>query len=129
MEKLREGRLITFVVVSDAFRLSGPALMAASIVHERDPALLAAPARGRTRSKGAGLTGALTGRFTEHHHALLLTQALQQTDAVIADIAAGRRADDPCRERHRNEPVPHPGAPELMGASHPESASPPAASS
>src|SRR5688500_9912325 len=87
VEKLLEDALIKLsVVVSDAFGVSGRAMMAALIAGERDPAVLAALARGSMRSKTARLTEALTGRFTEHH-AFLLTQMLQRVDAVTADIA------------------------------------------
>ena len=87
VEKLLEDALIKLsVVVSDAFGVSGRAMMAALIAGERDPAVLAGLARGSMRSKTARLTEALTGRFTEHH-AFLLTQMLQRVDAVTADIA------------------------------------------
>src|SRR5215212_6673596 len=90
VEKLLEDALIKLsVVVSDAFGVSGRAMLAALIAGERDPVVLAALAHGRMRSKTARLTEALTGRFTEHH-AFLLTQMLQRVDAVTADIA-------PCR--------------------------------
>jgi|tagenome__1003787_1003787.scaffolds.fasta_scaffold20247455_2 hypothetical protein len=49
--------------------------MAALIVGERDPAVLAEPARGSLRSKAARLNEALSGRFSEQH-AFLLTQML-----------------------------------------------------
>src|SRR5215213_2113956 len=60
--------------------------MAALIVGERDPAVLANLARGSLRSKTGRLTEALTGKFTDHH-AFLLTQMLQRVDAATADIA------------------------------------------
>ncbi len=60
--------------------------MAALIAGERDPAVLAALARGSMRSKTARLTEALTGRFTEHH-VFLLTQMLHRIDGITADIA------------------------------------------
>src|SRR3954449_7879681 len=74
------------VVVSDAFGVSGRAIMAALIAGERDPGVLAGLARGSLRAKTARLTEALTGRFTEHH-AFLLTQMLHRIDAISADIA------------------------------------------
>jgi transposase len=87
VEKLLEDALIKLsVVASDPFGASGRAMMAALIAGERDPAVLAALARGILRAKTARLTEALTGRFTEHH-AFLLTQMLQRVDAVTADIA------------------------------------------
>jgi transposase len=87
VEKLLEDALIKLsVVVSDPFGVSGRAMLAALIAGERDPAVLAALARGSMRSKTARLTEALTGRFTEHH-AFLLTQMLQRVDAITADIA------------------------------------------
>ncbi|MGZ6869832.1 MAG: IS110 family RNA-guided transposase [Frankiaceae bacterium] len=87
VEKLLEDALIKLsVVVSDAFGVSGRAIMAALIAGERDPAVLAELARGRLRSKTDRLTEALTGRFTEHH-AFLLTQMLHRIDGISADIA------------------------------------------
>ena len=87
VEKLLEDALIKLsVVVSDAFGASGRAMMAALIAGERNPAVLAALARGSLRSKTARLTEALTGRFSEHH-AFLLTQMLARVDGVTADIA------------------------------------------
>jgi transposase len=87
VEKLLEDALIKLsAVVSDLFGVSGRAMMAALIAGERDPAVLAALARGSMRSKTARLTEALTGRFTEHH-AFLLTQMLHRVDAISADIA------------------------------------------
>ncbi len=87
VEKLLEDALIKLsVVVSDAFGVSGRAMMAALIAGERDPAVLAELARGSMRSKTVRLTEALTGRFTEHH-AFLLTQMLRRVDAITADIA------------------------------------------
>src|SRR4051812_19157232 len=49
------------VVVSDPFGVSGRAMMAALIAGERDPAVLAALARGSLRAKTGRLTEALTG--------------------------------------------------------------------
>jgi transposase len=87
VEKLLEDALIKLsAVVSDLFGVSGRAMIAALIAGERDPAALAALARGSMRSKTARLTEALTGRFTEHH-AFLLTQMLHRIDAISADIA------------------------------------------
>jgi len=87
VEKLLEDALIKLTaVVSDPFGVSGRAMMAALIAGERDPAVLAALARGSLRTKTARLTEALTGRFTDHH-AFLLTQMRQRVDAVTADIA------------------------------------------
>src|SRR3712207_4140240 len=87
VEKLLEDALIKLTaVVSDPFGVSARAMMAALTAGERDPAGLAALARGSLRSKSARLTEALTGRFTEHH-AFLLTQMLQRVDAATSDIA------------------------------------------
>jgi transposase len=86
VEKLLEDALIKLsVVASDAFGVSGRAIMAALIAGERDPATLAGLARGRLRAKTDRLTEALTGRFTEHH-AFLLTQMLQRIDGLSADL-------------------------------------------
>ncbi len=87
VEKLLEDALIKLsVVVSDAFGVSGRAMMAALIAGERIRRCSPTLARGRLRSKTARLTEALTGRFTDHH-AFLLSQMLQRVDAVTADIA------------------------------------------
>jgi transposase len=87
VEKLLEDALIKLsVVASDAFGVSGRAIMAALIAGERDPVVLAGLARGRLRSKSDRLTDALTGRFTEHH-AFLLAQMLHRIDGMTADIA------------------------------------------
>jgi hypothetical protein len=87
VEKLLEDALIKLsVVVSDAFGVSGRAMMAALIAGQRDPAVLAGLARGSLRSKTARVTEALTGRFTDHH-AFLFTQMLQRIDGISADIA------------------------------------------
>jgi len=87
VDKLLEDALIKLsVVVSDPFGVSGRAIMAALIAGERDPAVLAEPARGRLRAKTDRLIEALTGRFTEHH-AFLLSQMLARIDGISADIA------------------------------------------
>jgi transposase len=54
-------------VASDTFGVSGRAMLEALVAGERDPAVLAALARGVLRNKTADLKLALTGRFTAHH--------------------------------------------------------------
>src|SRR5665811_1272311 len=47
--------------------VSSRAMLSALIAGERDPAVLAEPAKGRLRVKNPALIEALTGRFDEHH--------------------------------------------------------------
>jgi hypothetical protein len=62
VEKLLEDALIKLsVVVSDPFKVSGRAMMAALIAGQRDPGVLADLARGTLRSTTARLREALTG--------------------------------------------------------------------
>ena len=86
--------------------LSTRDMIEALIRGERDPHVLAEPARGRMRSKRAALLQALTGQFDDHH-AELARMLLDQIDAlndqintlttrieaVIAAIPAARAAD------------------------------------
>src|SRR3954451_11073094 len=87
LEKLREDAQIKpSVVASDMFGVSGRAILAALIAGQRDPRVLAEPARGRLRSKIGQLREALTGHFADHH-ALLSAKMLERIDALTADIA------------------------------------------
>ena len=88
VEKLLEDAGIKVsVVASDIFGVSGRAMMAALIVGERDPKVLAQLARGAMRTKIARLEEAFNGHFDEHH-CFLLTQMLARIDGINADIAA-----------------------------------------
>ena len=73
------------VFVSDIFGVSGRAMLNALIDGERDPAVLAAFARGRMRPKIPALIDALTGYFHQHH-AFLCRRMLARIDAVNAVI-------------------------------------------
>ena len=75
------------VVASDINGVSSRAILAAMIDGQRDPFSLAELARGRLRAKHDELTGALTGRFTEHH-AFRLRQLLAQVDQCQASADA-----------------------------------------
>ncbi len=86
-EKLLEDACIKLsVVASDIFGVSGRAMMAALIVGERDPKVLAQLARTRMRAKISQLQEAFVGHFTDHH-AFLLAKMLTRVDALAADIA------------------------------------------
>jgi transposase len=73
-------------VASDVLGVSGRAMLAALIVGERDPDVLAELAKGRLRRKLPALRQALRGRFTEHH-ALLIGLCLQHTTHLEGAIA------------------------------------------
>ncbi len=89
VEKLLEDAGVKLsVVASDIFGVSGRAMLAALIVGERDPGVLADLARARMRAKiklleeaFAGLPG---GGFGEHHR-FLLERLLGRIDAIDAD--------------------------------------------
>jgi hypothetical protein len=57
-------------------------MIAALINGERDPQVLAEPAKGRLPVKRAALVEALTGRFDEHHAELadMLLDQIERTD-------------------------------------------------
>ena len=91
LEKLLEDAGIKLSsVASDITGVSGRAMLAALIVGERDPALLADLAKRRMRSKIPELTEALTGRFGEHHAFLarLHLELIDQHTAVIEGLTA-----------------------------------------
>lgn len=73
-------------VASKLTTLSARAMVEALIAGERDPAVLAALARGRMRSKIPELTLACTGRFG-NQHALMCTLHLEHIDH-LADMIA-----------------------------------------
>jgi transposase len=88
VEKLLEDACIKLsVVASDIFGVSGRAMMAALIAGERDPTVLAQPARRRLRTKITRLEDAFNGHFDEHHR-FLLARMLGRIDSIDADIAA-----------------------------------------
>jgi transposase len=66
-------------VASDVLGASGRAMLAAMIGGGDDPAVLAAPAKGRLRDKAPELAQALRGFATDHHRFLLRT-LLRQVD-------------------------------------------------
>ncbi len=72
-------------VASRTLSVSGRDMLDALVAGERDPAVLAAFARGRMRSKIDQLTEALQGRFDEHH-ALIIGQMLARIDHADATI-------------------------------------------
>lgn len=72
-------------VASDTLGVSGRAMLEAIVQGQSDPAVLASYARGRLKSKTAGLKEALLGRVTAHHRFLLelLLDDLDGTEALI----------------------------------------------
>ena len=87
VEKLLEDALIKLsVVLSDAFGVSGRAMLDALVAGERDPKRLAQLARTRLRAKLGPLAEAFTGFFTDQH-AFLLGKMLGRVDALDADLA------------------------------------------
>jgi transposase len=87
VEKLLEDSQIKLsVVASDIFGVSGRDMMAALIVGERNPQVLAQKARGSMRRKIPQLEEAFTGYFTDHHR-FLLAKMLTRIDALDVDIA------------------------------------------
>jgi transposase len=72
-------------VASDITGVSGRLMLQALIEGQHDPAVLADLARGRMRSNIPELTGALTGRFSDHHR-FMAELYLHRIDAHTADI-------------------------------------------
>jgi transposase len=88
LEKLLEDACIKLSsVASDITGVSGRLMLQALIKGQNDPAVLADLAHGRMRSKIPELTGALTGRFSEHHR-YMAELYLHRIDAHTADIDA-----------------------------------------
>lgn len=86
LEKLLEDAGIKLsAVVSDLLGVSGRAMLQALIEGQRDPQVLADPAKRRMRSKIPELAQALTGRFREHH-AFLTRLYLDQYDHLSAAV-------------------------------------------
>jgi transposase len=87
VEKLLEDAQIKLsVVASDIFGVSGRAMLAALVAGERDPKVLAQPARTRLRAKLDPLVEAFTGFFTDQH-GFLLAKMLARVDQLDADLA------------------------------------------
>ena len=85
-------------VASDAFGVSGRAMLAALVGGERDPVVLAGLARGVLRTKTEELRLALAGRFTAHHGQLVALHLarIDHLDQMLAQVrqAIGRGAQD-----------------------------------
>jgi transposase len=103
LEKLLEDALIKVsAVASKLTTLSARDMIEALIAGERDPAVLAALARGRMKAKHDALAEALTGMFDDHHGELarmlldqigfLDTRISQLTTAIGEQLAAIRAA-------------------------------------
>jgi len=104
LEKLLEDAGIKLSsVASDICGVSGRAMLAALIVGQRDPAVLADLAKRRMRSKIPELTEALTGRFSEHHgflvrlhldlidsHTRAIDELTERIEVVIEPFRAAR---------------------------------------
>jgi transposase len=88
-EKLLEDAQIKLTsVISDAFGVSGRAMLDALIAGRRDARELAQLARGSMKAKHDTLVEALTGNFTDHHGYLLkvFLDAIDHLTAQIADL-------------------------------------------
>ncbi len=77
-------------VASDVLGVSGRAMLGALVDGTRDPAVLAALARGTLRKKIPALREALRGRFSPHHALLVGTMLakLEFLDEALAQLAA-----------------------------------------
>jgi transposase len=81
-------------VASDVLGVSGRAMLAALVAGERDPEVLAEPAKGVLRKKLPELQRALWGRFSDHH-ALLVSLCLDHINHLEAAIATlDQRVDE-----------------------------------
>jgi transposase len=74
-------------VATDVLGVSGRAMLEALVAGTHDPAVLAALAKGRLRTKLPALREALTGRFRTDHHGLLVAQILAHIDYLDEAIA------------------------------------------
>src|SRR5215218_342062 len=74
-------------VATDIIGASGRAMLEALVAGTHDPALLAALAKGRLRTKLPALREALAGRFRTDHHGLLVAQILAHIDYLDEAIA------------------------------------------
>lgn len=96
-------------VASDAFGVSGRAMLAALAAGERDPLVLADLARGVLRHKISELRLALAGRFTDHHGDLVglhLTR-IDHLDQMLTQVSdrIGRIGDERGGGDERSRPV------------------------
>jgi transposase len=75
-------------VASDLLGVSGRAMLAALVVGERDPQVLAELAKGKLRNKIPALRQALHGRFRDHHATLirLCLDHLAHLEGAIAEL-------------------------------------------
>ncbi len=74
-------------MATDVIGVSGRAMLEALVAGSHDPAVLAALAKGRLRSKLPALRAALAGRFRTDHHGLLVAQILAHVDYLDETIA------------------------------------------
>jgi transposase len=74
-------------VAADVLGVSGRAMLQALVAGTHDPAVLAALAKGRLRTKLPALREALAGRFRTEHHGLLVAQILAHIDYLDETIA------------------------------------------
>jgi transposase len=74
-------------VATDIIGVSGRAMLEALVAGTHDPAVLAALAKGRLRTKLPALREALAGRFRTDHHGLLVAQILAHIDYLDETIA------------------------------------------
>ena len=74
-------------VATDIIGVSGRAMLEALVAGTHDPAVLAALAKGRLRSRLPALRAALAGRFRTDHHGLLVAQILAHIDFLDETIA------------------------------------------
>jgi transposase len=74
-------------VATDVIGVSGRAMLEALVAGTHDPAVLAALAKGRLRTKLPALREALAGRFRTDHHGLLVAQILAHIDYLDETIA------------------------------------------
>jgi len=91
LEKLLEGALIKVsAVASKLTTVSAQDMIRAMIAGERDPAVLAALARGRMKAKHGALVEALTGMFDDHHGELaqMLLDQIAFCDTRITALTA-----------------------------------------
>jgi transposase len=86
---LESANLKLGLVATDILGASGRAILRALVAGERDGTVLAELAKGTLRQKRTRLAQALTGRFTDHHAALLgeLLAHLEYLEAAIARLS------------------------------------------
>jgi transposase len=77
-------------VATDILGVSGRAMIAAMLDGDHDPAVLAAMAKGRMRTKQSALRQALRGRFGDHHRLLVgrLLGHIDFLDETIGQLTA-----------------------------------------